>query len=79
MGLDGHGHPKPFGEWHRFLEHLGRRLHLSPAGAWFFAQWTAVNANERGFPIVGEFEEPVELGANAFDGDKDHAVDDHNR
>ena len=70
MGLDRDGHPKPFGEWDRCWSTLVAASICAPAGACSSVQRTAVNANERGFPIVGEFEEPVELGANGFDGEQ---------
>ena len=72
-------HTELFGKRDRSLEHPCRRLELCLPCPWFFGQRTAVDANERRFPVVGEFEEPAEFGGSVVGREKDRAVDGHNR
>ena len=43
-----------------------RRFDLCPACLGLFGQRTSVDANERRFPVVGEFEELAEFGVSVY-------------
>jgi hypothetical protein len=79
VSLDSDGDTESFREGNHSLEDPCRRLDLIQARSWVFGQRAALNAYQRRFPVVGEFEEPAEFGLSVVGGEKDHAVDDCHR
>ena len=79
MGLDPDGDTEPLGQRHTRLEHPGRGPELLLAFRLVSGQRTAEHADQRGFPVTGQFEEPAQLGAWIVTGQADGTVHRYDR